>query len=215
MSSVESLIGKAKQGDAFAINVLLSRYRNYMAILLATAGEYGGRLNARFDSSDVVQNTLIDAHRDFPNFNGNVEKEFLAWLRKILAFNLADLVREHHAEKRDVDRQVEFNDSLSQSSQRLERLLPQDRNQPRGFNSKQEVIVMLADTLAQLPKDYREVIVMRHLQKASFEDIAQKMGRTSAAVRMLWSRAVASLKLMNEEEDNGNNQPEGNLSEES
>ena len=75
---------------------------------------------------------------------------------------------------------------------------------------------MLADTLAQLPKDYREVIVMRHLQKASFEDIAQKMGRTSAAVRMLWSRAIASLKLMNEEEeDNGNNQPEGNLSEES
>lgn len=78
-----------------------------MAILLATAGEHGGHLRARFDSSDVVQNTMIDAHRDFPNFKGNVEKELLAWLRKILAFNLADLVREHHAEKRDVNRQVE------------------------------------------------------------------------------------------------------------
>ena len=159
---------------------------------------------------------MMDAHRDFPNFKGNVEKELLAWLRKILAFNLADLVREHHAEKRDVNRQVELDDSLSQSSQRLERLLPQDRIQPRGFNSKQEVVVMLADTLAQLPKDYRGVIVMRHLQKASFEDIAQKMGRTSAAVRMLWSRAIASLKLMNHEDDeNGNKQPEGNLSEDS
>lgn len=200
MSSVESLIGKAKQGDALAMNALLTRYRNYLAILLATADQGGGRLKARFDSSDVVQNTLLDAFRDFPNFNGSGEAELLAWLRKMLACNLADLVREHHAEKRDVDRQVELNDSLSQSSQRLERLLPQDRNQLRGFNSRQEVVVMLADTLAQLPKDYREVIVMRHLQKASFEEIAQKMGRTSGAVRMLWTRAVASLKLVNREE---------------
>jgi len=199
MSSVELLIRKAKEADASAINSLLSRYRNYLAIL-ATTGNKAERknLNARFDDSDVVQNTLIDAFKDFAKFKGHKEPELMAWLRKMLACNLADLVREHHAEKRDVNRQIQLA-SLSKSSQRLERLLPQNRDHPQKFTSRQEVVVMLADTLAQLPKDYREVIVMRHLQKASFDEIADQMGRSPGAVRMLWTRAIASLKVVDDD----------------
>ena len=199
MNSVEELIQKARQADQQALNSLLSRYRNYLTVLVSVPGRGGRRLQARFDASDVVQNTLLDAFRDFPEFKGGREPELLAWLRKILAYNLADLVREHHAEKRDVKRQIEWTESLSHSSQRLERLLPPNRDQPKQFNSRQEVVVMLADALAKLPDDYRQVIVMRHLEKLSFNQIAEQMNRTPGAVRMLWSRAIANLQVVNDD----------------
>ncbi|MCA9192176.1 MAG: sigma-70 family RNA polymerase sigma factor [Planctomycetales bacterium] len=199
MSSVDSKIQKAKAGDGQALDLLLARYRNYLAVLVSMSNRGGKRLQSRFDASDVVQNTMLDAFKDFAEFQGNTEPELLAWLRKVLAYNLADLVREHHAEKRDVKRQVEWVESLSQSSQRLQRLVPHNRDQPRHYYSRQEVVVMLADALAKLPDDYRLVIVMRHLHKASFNEIGDHMGRSAGAVRMLWARAVGSLRVINAE----------------
>jgi RNA polymerase sigma-70 factor, ECF subfamily len=54
--------------------------------------------------------------------------------------------------------------------------------------------VLLADALERLPADYREVIILRNLEDLSYDEIAQRMGRTPGAVRMLWVRALAQLR---------------------
>ena len=54
--------------------------------------------------------------------------------------------------------------------------------------------ILLADALAELPADYRDVIVLRHIESLPFEEVAQRMGRTAGAVRMLWLRALKRLR---------------------
>src|SRR5262249_35196419 len=81
---------------------LLEMYRNYLR--LQARALLGTALQVRLDPSDLVQETFLDAHRDFASFQGATEAELLAWLRRILARNLADQARHHKAQGRDVRR---------------------------------------------------------------------------------------------------------------
>lgn len=53
---------------------------------------------------------------------------------------------------------------------------------------------MLAEALAVLPEDYRDVIVLRHLEGLGFAEVALRMGRTEDSVKNLWVRALARLR---------------------
>jgi RNA polymerase sigma-70 factor (ECF subfamily) len=59
---------------------------------------------------------------------------------------------------------------------------------------RREDEILLADALAELPADYRDVIVIRHIEGLPFEEVAQRMGRSAGAVRMLWLRALKRLR---------------------
>jgi RNA polymerase sigma-70 factor (ECF subfamily) len=72
---------------------------------------------------------------------------------------------------------------------------------------KQEYSAQVADRLAQLPQQYREVIILRNLEGLAFEEVAQRMGKTSAAVRQLWTRAIRRLKLPDENDRGVKNAP--------
>jgi RNA polymerase sigma-70 factor, ECF subfamily len=66
---------------------------------------------------------------------------------------------------------------------RLESLLAQPGDSPSGHAQRHEQELMLADALAELPKDYREVIILRHIEGLPFEEVAVRMERSSGAVR--------------------------------
>jgi RNA polymerase sigma-70 factor (ECF subfamily) len=83
---------------------------------------------------------------------------------------------------------------LEQSTVRLETLLAVEDNSPSGVASQREDELRLADTLAQLPVDYREVIVLRHIEGLPFEEVGRRMQRSAGAVRMLWLRALKQLR---------------------
>ncbi len=152
----------------------------------------------RATPSDVVQDTFLDAYRDFVQFRGNTPAEFLAWLRRILVRNIATLV-EHHlvTQKRDVRREVSL-DSIAQafdhSTCRLDQVLAAAVSSQSDQAQSSERAALVADHLAQLPTQYREVLVLRHLEELPFEQVATRMGRTAAATRMLWVRAIDRLR---------------------
>src|SRR5262245_9458706 len=81
---------RARAGDGPALGQLLELYRNYLALLARY--QIGRRLQGKVDASDLIQETFLEAYRDFPQFRGNTEAELVSWLRRILAFNLANLV---------------------------------------------------------------------------------------------------------------------------
>ena len=73
----------------------------------ARANQLESRLKAKADPSDLVQQTLLEAYRDFDQFRGSTEAEWLAWLRRILAHNAAQYVRHYRGtEKRQLGREV-------------------------------------------------------------------------------------------------------------
>jgi RNA polymerase sigma-70 factor (ECF subfamily) len=195
-SRVSRLLLRARGGHGSAIGALLQLYRNYLLVLAATQIEK--RLRGRMSPSDVVQETMLRAAQNFAQFRGTTEAELVAWLRQILVNNLAKFVEQHVlAARRDVRREVSIErlgKALEQSTVQLAALLPAEGKSPSMAAQQREDAVLLADRLAALPDDYREVLVLRNLQGLPFDDIARKMDRSPSAARMLWLRAIEKLR---------------------
>ena len=169
----ESLLALACRGDIQSLGRLLEMYRNYVKLL--ASAQIHRRLEVRVSPSDVVQETFMQAHRGFSQFRGKTEAEFIAWLRRILATRLSHLLEKHVAGKRDVRREValrEIGVSLERSTARLETVLADGGPSPSSDAERREHARLLADQLADLPTDYRQVLILRNLEGMTFKEIA-------------------------------------------
>jgi RNA polymerase sigma-70 factor, ECF subfamily len=195
-SEIDSLFTAARQGSSSCLGRLLTLYTNYLKLLITA--QLDARLRARVSPSDIVQETFFEAHRDFSQFRGRTTAEFVGWLRKILVNNILRVVEQHLlAEKRDVRREISLDEigrRLEQSTARLETLLAEEGDSPSGCAQRREHEIMLADALAELPEDYRQVIMLRHIEGLPFDEVARRMDRSAGAVRMLWLRALKRLQ---------------------
>jgi RNA polymerase sigma-70 factor (ECF subfamily) len=191
--SPDVLLGHAQGGSSEHLGQLLENYRHYLHLLARL--EIGRNLQAKLDASDLVQDTLLEAHRNFARFRGASETQFVCWLRQIMAASLANLLRRYlGTQSRDVHLERQLAVQLDQSSQLLDRGLIDPGSSPSQQASHREQAVLLADALQQLPEDYREVIVLRHLQGLSFAEISERMGRSDDSVTKLWMRGLARLR---------------------
>jgi RNA polymerase sigma-70 factor (ECF subfamily) len=196
-----ALLGRARNGDIESLGKLLQWYTNYLNILATTSLDR--QLRQRINPSDVVQETMLAAHRDFNAFRGTSQPEMLGWLRKILINTLHRTFSTHvQTAKRDIRRDV----SLERTSQRMDEpacnlaaILPGRTTSPSEPMRSREQAVDFANQLNQLPEQYRDVIVYRVLQGLTFEEIASRMNRSCGAVRMLWLRALDQFKLTYED----------------
>jgi RNA polymerase sigma-70 factor (ECF subfamily) len=185
------LMEQARAGDSAALGLLLELYRNYLRLMARSL--IGSALRVRLDPSDLIQETYLKAHREFGQFLGDSEPELVGWLRTILVRTLANQAKRHQAQGRDHRRQESLEALLDRSSQAVQRALMASAPSPSAGASQRERAILLADALAALPPDYREVIVLRNLEHVPIDEIAERLGRTPNAVRMLWTRAVLSL----------------------
>ncbi len=189
----EALLNSARRGHAEAQGQLLELYRSYIALLARL--EVGRRLQAKVGVSDVVQETFLEAHRDFSQFRGTTEAEFMSWLRQILARNLANLVRRHYGtQRRDIRLERAVEDELLESSRALDHELAASQSSPSGRAARREQVVLLTEALDRLPEHYREVIIMRHFEGLPFHEVAKRMQRSVDSVKKLWLRALPRLR---------------------
>ena len=197
--SISDLIRRARKREAGAIDRLLETYRQYLRLLARTSID--ASLQGKADPSDLVQETFLKAHQHFDQFRGQGEAELTTWLRQILARNLADLVRRYHlAESRRSGRERSLEQLLATSSAALDNLLARVGDSPSQSAEDRELSVVLANALAELSDEQREVIVLRSLQERDWPEVARRMGRTAGAVRKLWVRALKRLRPLIEKQ---------------
>jgi RNA polymerase sigma-70 factor, ECF subfamily len=188
-----TLLQQARTGDAPALGRLLESYRDYLTLLARV--QVGRQIQGKVDPGDVVQEAFLDAHRQFATFRGESEQELVAWLRRILAGKLALTMRNFLGTRgRDVNLERDLAINLDQSSAVLERGLIASQSSPSQHFARREEAVLLAEALARLPEDYREVIVLRQLEALPFKDVAARMNRSETAVTKLWLRALERLR---------------------
>jgi RNA polymerase sigma-70 factor (ECF subfamily) len=184
----------ARAGSQEALGEILEACRRY---LLGIANrEFDAGLRAKGNPSDLVQETFLEAQRDFPNFRGTTETELFTWLRRILLHNLANFIRRYRqTTKRQIDREVLLTppDSASipgRAAIQLAAGTPTPSQQMMAGEEARE----LHEAIDRLPDDYRQVLRLRYLDDRSFEEIGQIMRRSANAVRLLWGRAVERLQ---------------------
>jgi RNA polymerase sigma-70 factor (ECF subfamily) len=178
--------GLNQKSDAF------EQFRSYLYLL---ARSHIGRQNrARLDPSDIVQQTLLDAHQNQAQFRGNSEAERMGWLRQILANNLADAVRGLARAKRDVAREQPLDCAVDDSFTHVDGWLAAMQSSPSQQAVRSEELVHLANALTSLPPAQREAILLHHLQGLPLADVGQQLDKSPAAVAGLLHRGLKGLR---------------------
>lgn len=189
----------ARNGDQRSLGKLLSSYERYLKLL--AQGQLGQALRSKVDASDIVQETFLEAHRSIGRFDGTSGEQFIGWLKAILATRLANTIRHYvGTQARDIRLEECIYQSLDQSSISLGSILADPRSSPSQQVVGKEQSQLVAEAILRLPHDYREVIVMRHLEGMTFPEIASSMNRSVDSVEKLWLRGMAKLKQEFKEE---------------
>ncbi len=168
------------------------RFRSYLRFLARV--QLDGRLKAKIDPSDLVQQTLLQAHQAQNQFHGETEAERAAWLRRILARNLAHTLRDLHRDKRDVQRERSLHASVDETSAGLENWLSADQSSPSQNAQRQERMLLVAEAVDKLPEDQQSAIILRYWHGLQLEEIADQLGRSASAVAGLLQRGIKTLR---------------------
>ncbi len=183
-------LGAARAVPAEALGRLLEECRGYL--LLIAQRELSPGLRAKAGASDLVQQTMVEALRDFERFQGGSEAELLAWLRRLLLNNLGDFARRfQEAGKRQVGREVSLGGASSEAGP------PEPAAggpTPSVAAMTEEHAAALRRALERLPDEYRQAIVLRSQEGLPFEEVGLRLGRSPNAARKLWLRAIESLQ---------------------
>jgi RNA polymerase sigma-70 factor (ECF subfamily) len=172
-------------------NETLEKCRAYLMLLASSQVETW--LRQRVDTSDLVQQTLLDAVARRDQFRGTSEAELLAWLRAILSNNLVDAFRHFHREKRDVARNLSLDEEISHSFRRIDALVTSSASSPSRKAETNEQLLRLPKALEALPEAQREAIVLHHLQGLKLSETAQAMGRSESSIGGLLHRGLKRL----------------------
>jgi RNA polymerase sigma-70 factor (ECF subfamily) len=180
----------AREGSSEALGRVLQRCRAFL--LRVAEQELGDDLRAKGGASDIVQDTFLEAQRDFGGFGGRSEAELLAWLRRMLLNNLANFARHYRGTGK---RRLDLEEALdTPPGAGAPRDLAADVGTPSALLMGQEQAAQVARAMERLPEQYRKVLTMRYQQERTFEEIGQEMGMTVSAARKMWLRAVLALQ---------------------
>jgi RNA polymerase sigma-70 factor (ECF subfamily) len=191
------LITEAKGGDAAALDRLLARYRDGVRRMIAL--RLDPVVSRRVDASDIVQDVLLEASRRFPEYAKNPVMPFHLWLRQMAKDGVIDAHRRHRqAQKRSMDREQSLRAAgPDQSSLDLAAAAFVDPQlTPASAAVREEMKRRFAEALTHLSDDDREVILMRHFEQVSNQELAAILDLTEPAAAMRYLRAIRRLKTL-------------------
>lgn len=173
---------------------VLERVRPYLRLL--AQAHLGDQLKKKVDASDVVQQTLLQAHQDRDKFRGTSEAQLIAWLKKILQNRLVDMARHWKGQKRNPNREINLAQQVEDSFRQVDDWLVASNTSPSMAVQGKEMLVQLAAAVEELPEKLRKVVVMYHLQGMTLTQIAKEVGcdETTAGRRLF--RGVKQLGFM-------------------
>jgi RNA polymerase sigma-70 factor (ECF subfamily) len=180
----------ARAGSREALGQALEACRGFL--LAIAQRQLDPELQAKGGASDLVQQTFLEAQRDFAHFQGDSDAELLAWLRHLLLHNLGKFRRRYRTRKRRAAREVALDagDSSDHPTRGIDTTAPSASGQAQAH----EQVQALEQALGRLPEEYRQVITLRHKEYLSFQEIGCRMERSANAARTLWMRAIDRLR---------------------
>ncbi|MBM4074694.1 MAG: sigma-70 family RNA polymerase sigma factor [Planctomycetes bacterium] len=181
---------KISQPSDLAADELIEVYRPYS---LAIANqELDSQIRPKVGASDIVQDSLLEAHLGSQDFRGRTLAEFKQWLRQILRHNLANVRKSYQqTEKRRLDREVSLDDR-AQLSLKID--VSSEESVPLSKVIFREDLQQLQQVLHELPSEMRKIVVWHNLEQQSFPWIARELGCSEKSVQKKWVKAIRELR---------------------
>jgi len=171
----------------------LDRLRPYLRLLAATG--LNQQLRAKLDPSDIVQQTLFQAHRARDLFRGTTKNELLAWIKQILTRNLTKAARDFGREKRDIGREQSLEAALQTSWLKVDQVLALSDSSPLDRMQGNEQRLHMCAAVEQLPDSQRLAVELHHFLGWPISQIAEEMEKTPVAVSGLLKRGLRTLRI--------------------
>jgi RNA polymerase sigma-70 factor (ECF subfamily) len=185
---IAQLLADARNGSAAALGRAIDGCREYL--LLIAGRELDARIRSKVGSSDLVQETLLEAQQHFARFHGTTRQELLRWVRRILLRNIANATRRYRAtSKRSADRE-----RRSEADAAAGGIADAEGHPPDDAAIAGEERARVLQAIERLPEDYRQVILARSFDGLSFDEVGARLGRSADAARRLWVRALDRLR---------------------
>ena len=200
----EELLAQAKKGDDGAVNQLMDRHRNSLRQLVRMRLDQ--KIQRRIDVSDVVQDILVEANRRMQRYLNDPVMPFHLWLRQIARDRIIDAHRRHRvSSRRSVDREQPLSapKGYDESSIQLAAMIGDERLTPAAMALQKEIAGRIELAITKLDEKDSEIIIMRHYEMLTNQEIATALELTEPAASMRYLRAVRRLKsvLQNESPD--------------
>jgi RNA polymerase sigma-70 factor (ECF subfamily) len=170
----------------------LEPYRSYLEVLARV--HLDPRLRGKLDPADVVQQTMVRACAASSSLQNTEPAVVAAWLRRILARTLADVVKHYERDRRDVNLERSLEADLDQSASGLVGWLAADQTSPSQAAVRNEELLRLAEALAAIAEPQREVVVLKHLRGWTLQQIAEHLGRSVPSVASFLRRGLEELR---------------------
>lgn len=193
----ETLIDLARQGDSSALNELMARHRNSIRQLVRMRLDQ--KIQRRVDVSDIVQDVLIEANRRIERYLQDPMMPFHLWIRQIARDRIIDAHRRHRVSaRRSVDREQALGmpRGFDQSSLQLAAALDDPELTPAAAAVQKELAGRVERALATMDQADAEIIVMRHYEMLSNQEVALALSLTEPAASMRYLRAIRKLRAM-------------------
>ena len=188
-ASWDACIAAAQLGDRDALGQIFQLLRAYLQI--CAREQLDRQLQVKVSPSDVVQETLLKAHRGFQNFRGATRAELVMWIQGILLHRVQTAYRKYRGtSKRNIARETRrqlFDDSGQNSELAL------TNSSPSGHAVVNEELRRLEEALTELSPRYEQVIRLRNELKLSFAEVATAPNCSPDAAQKLWTRAIDQL----------------------
>jgi RNA polymerase sigma-70 factor, ECF subfamily len=170
----------------------LEPYRKYLRVLAEL--HLDRKLRGKLDPSDLVQQTMLRAYPVLGDLRQPEPAVVAAWLRKILARTLADAVKHYDRDRRDVGLERSIEADIDRSASGFAAWLAADQTSPSGHAERNEELLRMVEALAEIPDRMREVVVLKHCQGLTLQQIADRIGRSGPAVASLLRRGLEELR---------------------
>jgi RNA polymerase sigma-70 factor (ECF subfamily) len=173
----------------------LDRYRPLLCLHVRQL-RLGRLYQARFDSSDVVQEALVRAVKGLDQFRGRAEPELVRWLQKVVRNVLMDLVREHGAEMRDPRLEQTVYDAAGDGDTPLAAFAAASEPGPSTLAARREDLLRLAAAVEELPEAERDAIVAHYVLELPIAEVAVRLERTEKGAAALVFRGKRRLRQL-------------------
>ena len=178
MSQTLTLIRRARSGSSSAFTLLFQRHRARLRALVAA--RMSPALRSRAEAEDIVQETYLEASKQFATFTPEVPQAFYRWLTRIAGFKLKEAERALRAKKRGMPEHLHGEPPAEQST-------------ATGRAQRGERAVLIAEAIDRLPASQAEALRHRYLEGCSLAETAERVGRSEAAVKALVGRGLTAL----------------------